>query len=219
MLELLLMNIDIGLVLANFCSQYKILGYKKGDIVIRGDDEPTGVYFIREGVVKMGHVDLEGGELIVNLFKPGSFFPMTWAIGNVDNNYYYQALTSIKVAKVPKEDFLKFLKSNPEVLYDLTRRLLIGLDGVIFNMRYLISGSSSSKVAAILSMLVKRFGTKQSEGILIDLPLSHQEIAHFTGLARETVTLAINKFILDGVLVQRKRKIFVTDMSAINEKI
>ena len=212
MLEFTLMNTDINTNLDTFCSQYKEINYKKGDIVIRGDDAPTGVYLIKSGIVKMSSIAEDGNELAVNIYKPGTFFPMTWAIGGVENSYYYQTLAASKLVRVPKDEFVVFLKKNPEILYDLTRRVLIGLDGLLFNVRHLLNGTSVSKVASILYMLARRFGIKDGDQVEIGLGLSHQEISRFAGVTRETTTIAINKLVNDGIITQKQRKLTVRNM-------
>ena len=215
MLEFSLMNGDIVDSLTSFCSGYKEFGYKKGDIVIRGDDEPTGVYLIKSGIVKMSSMSEEGDELSVNIFKPGTFFPMAWAISDIDNHYNYQTITSSRLIRVPKEEFIAFLRDNPEVLYDLTRRILIGLDGLVFDMQHLIGGKSESKVAVILYMLAKRFGITKGLQTEIDLPLTHGDLSRFIGLTRETTTIAINKLVKDGLIAQKQRRIVVKDMESL----
>jgi len=217
MLEFVVMNDDVQEVLNAFCSNYKELNYRKGDIVIRGDDEPTGVYLIKSGNVKMSSIDEDGDELSVNIYKPGTFFPMTWAIGKIENSYNYQTLSPSKLVRVPKEEFTKFLKDNPEVLYDLTRRIVIGLDGTLFNLRHLLGSSSVSKIAVILYMFARRFGVTNGSQIEIDLPLTHQDISHFIGLSRETTTIGINKLVKDGIIVQNQRKLIIKDIEALKK--
>jgi CRP/FNR family transcriptional regulator len=211
------MNGDISKTLETFSSKYKDLYYRKGDIVIRGDDEPTGVYMLKSGNVKMSFINEDGEELAVNLFKPGTFFPMSWAIGDVGNNYYYQTLTASNVVRVPKEEFVDFLRKNPEVLFDLTRRILVGLDGLLFNVRHLLGSNSISKIAVIIFTFAKRFGVKKGNQIEINLNITHQEIAHFAGVSRETATIAINKLEKEGVIAQKQRRLVIKNLDVLEK--
>jgi CRP/FNR family transcriptional regulator len=209
------MNSNVDLALDAFCAGYRVLSYKKGDIVIRGDDDPTGVYFIKGGSVKMSSINEEGEELSVNIYKPGTFFPMAWAIGGIPNTYNYQTLSEAKLVRVPKEEFLGFLQKNPAVLYDLTRRILIGLDGLIFNMRNLLGAKSEGKIAVILYTLARRFGVPKGTQLEIGVALTHQDIARFAGLTRETTTIAINNLIKRDIVAQNKRRLIIKDLEAL----
>lgn len=205
--------------LATFFGNFKEQSFEKGEIIIRGDDEPLGVYFVKSGYIKMSSPFENGSELAVNVFKPGSFFPMIWAIGEVPNSYYYQAMTLTKVWRAPKAKLLEFLRRNPEILLDLTRRVLVGLDGILFNLKCVLTGSSVNRVAACLFVLAKRFGRVEARGkITISLPVTHQDIANFSGLTRETVTLAIDKLKKKGVITSVRRKLSVVNFRAL-EKI
>lgn len=214
-LKFALMNTNVLQTLNTFSKNFREVNYKRGDVVIRGDDEPTGVYLLKNGTVKMSSISEDGEELAVNIFKPGTFFPMGWALGEIDNAYYYQTLSSAKMVRVPKAEFVQFLKDNPEVLYDLTRRIVIGLDGLIFNIRHLLTGSASSKIAVTLYTLARRFGIKKHGHIEIGLTLTHQEISNFVGLTRETTTISINRLIKEGLILQKQRKLIVKDMEAL----
>ena len=209
------MNDEIKQLLDTFSSNYKVRNYKKEDVVIREDDEPVGVFLVKEGVIKMSSINEDGEELGVNIYKPGSFFPMTWAISEISNDYNYQAMTSASLVVIPKDKFVEFLKENPIVLYDLTSRILVGLDGLLFNVRHLLVGDSTSKIAVVLYMLGKRFGVKKEKHIEIDLTLTHQDIAHFAGITRETTTIAIDKLVKDGIILQGQRKIIIKDIEAL----
>jgi len=184
--------------------------YKKGEVIIPAYDEPGGIYLIKSGCVKMSTIFEDGSELAVNLFKPNSFFPLTWAIGDAPNTYFFQAIQPTVILKAPKEKFIKFVKENPDVLYSLTKRVLIGLDGLLFTIKYVLSGNSINKVATVLWMLSNRFGQKNDRGeILINLQITHQDIASHAGITRETTSLAIEKMKKNGILDRQNRKLVI----------
>lgn len=205
--------------LNNFFAHYKQLGYKKGEMIIREDEQPSGVYFLISGFVKMGFIFANGVELTLNIFKPGSFFPMMWAIGEVKNSYFCQAMSEIKVYRAPKADVIKFVQENPDVLYDLTRRILIGLDGIITNIQYLLFGNSYNRIAATMLLLAKRFGEKTPHGqILLGLNLIHQDIAQISGVTRETASIAIKQLQERGVIGRLKKRFIVVDMEKLTKE-
>lgn len=72
-----------------FFTQFKYQKYKKGEILIRADDDPTGIFYLKKGTVKEYAISKKGDEVVVNIFKPASFFPMSWAINNTYNRYYF----------------------------------------------------------------------------------------------------------------------------------
>lgn len=56
------------------------------------------------------------------------------------------------------------------------------------------------RVIALFADLAERFGHVTAEGVLVDLPLTHDVIGGLVGSRRPTVTLALRKLASDGVL-------------------
>ncbi|MBI2086532.1 Crp/Fnr family transcriptional regulator [Candidatus Daviesbacteria bacterium] len=206
--------------LNDFFAKFKQIVYKKGEIIIREDEEPAGVYFLKVGFVKMGAIFVNGGELTLNIFKPGSFFPMMWAIGETKNSYFCQAMSEVKVYRAPKADVIKFVKENSDVLYDLTRRILVGMDGMITNVQFLLFGSSYNRIAAAILLLAKRFGEKTTNGpVVISLNLIHQDIAQLSGVTRETASIALKQLEKRGVISHLKKRFVVNNINKLTEEI
>ena len=53
--------------LRRFFTRYKAIVYKKGEIILRPEDEPQGVYYIKEGFVKLSTILEDGKELTFTL--------------------------------------------------------------------------------------------------------------------------------------------------------
>src|SRR4030042_4570342 len=180
------MNNKIGSILDKYFSKYKLITIGKNSTIIFSSDDPTGVYYLRKGYIKMNTITKDGNELTLNIYKPGTFFPMFWAIGDVPNQYSFQTMTQVSLNKATKREFIEFLRSNPTVLFDLIQRILRGTDGLITNIRHFLVGSSNHRVASTILMAAKRFGKKTNKGkIIISLSLTHQDIADLAGMAKE----------------------------------
>ncbi len=202
-----------------FFSKYKSLTYKKGDTILRADDQPQGVYYIKTGFVKLDSILVIGRELTLNIFKPGTFFPMMWAIGNIPNSYFFIAQTDVSVNRAPKNEVLIFLKKNPEVLFELTKRILIGLSGVLANIEYMLSGDCYHRVVGATFLCAKRFGQKGKDAKLtINLPLTHQDIANIAGISRETTSISLKKLEKKRIISYKNRLIIVNSIKKLSQE-
>jgi CRP-like cAMP-binding protein len=189
-----------------FFKQFKHHQFKKGEIIIRVDDDPGGVFYLTEGKVKQYAISAKGEELVLNIFKPVSFFPMSWAINDTFNAYYYEALEDLEIWKAPRQDVVDFLKSNPSVLFDLLSRVYKGTDGILMKMVHLMSGEAYSRVVTELLIEAKRFGKKS--GSAVELTISEKDIASQAGMARETVSREM-KILKDKGLVTFNKNILI----------
>jgi CRP-like cAMP-binding protein len=212
------MDGDLKNKLDNFFANAKKFNYKKGEVIIRADDEPAGVYYISEGYVRSYSLTEDGRELTLNIFKPGSYFPMTWAIADIQNSFFYEAMTTLEVSRLPKTEIVDLVKNDNKLLYDLTRRLLIGLNGLVVRMEYLFMGSAYNKVASSILLLARRFGEESKDGLIIRLHFTHQDIASLAGITRETATLEIQNLEKNGLITRENRLIIVKDIERLREE-
>ena len=200
-------------LIENFFSKFKTINYKKGEIIIRSEEEPAGIFFLKKGFVKMNIIFANGSEFTLNIFKPGSFFPMIWAIGGVENYYFFQTMSEVTVQRATKLELLDLLKNNPDVMFDITKRILIGMNGLLTNFQYLIFGNSINRVAAAIYICSKRFGETNKNGeIVIKIKLTHQDIANLAGMVRETASISIKKLERKGIIDHLNRLILVKDL-------
>ena len=163
-----------------FFTKFKHQTYKKGEIIIRADEDPSGIFYLKNGSVKAYVISKKGDELIVNIFRPIAFFPMPWAINNTHNKFYFEAVTDIEIWKAPREEVVAFVKKEPDVLYDLLSRVFRGLDGVLTRMIYLMAGNAYARLLTEIIIQGRRFG--------VELKISEKDLAAQTGMTRETVS-------------------------------
>jgi CRP/FNR family transcriptional regulator len=210
---------DIESQIKKFFSGYLSMSYKKGEIVIRQEDEPQGVYYVKSGYVRMYQIYENGKELTINIFDPGSYFPMSWAIANIRNTYYFQAFTLVTINRAPKNDVVNLLKSNPEILYELTVRLISGFFGLISNLERLLSLNAYENILSMLVILANRFGKSVGVGkVKITLSLSHEDIAQLVGLTRETTSIELKKLMESNLIYYKRRYVIINNLKLLESK-
>ena len=213
------MNQDVKKKLDNFFEKYHRSTYGAKEILISADQEPPGVFYLKEGVVRMYAVSSQGEEVVINIYRPTSFFPMSWVLNDSVSHYYFEALTEVKVIKAPKDEFLNFLESEGDVLMDLLKRIYKGLDGYFSRMEYLMSGSAQARLITEIIISAKRFGVKNEKGILVNMKFTEKDLAAQTGVARETVSREIHKLKEKGLIYFVGGSLIVKDLSKLEEEL
>lgn len=195
-----------------FFSQFKKLYYKKGETIMRAYDEPRGVFYLKKGYAKLYSLSKNAQELTFIIYRPEDFFPMIWPINNTPVTYYTEALTSVELYQAPRDEFIKFIKNNNDVLFEITKRVLTRFSGVLTRMEYAMFGNARNKVAAIILICVDRFGVKEGKNIFIQVPLTHQDIAELLGLARETISVEMKKLQTEGLIDYEGKHLIVKNL-------
>jgi CRP/FNR family cyclic AMP-dependent transcriptional regulator len=204
------MDATIAKKITGFFSAYPARHYPKGQILIHAHDNPTHVFQLLEGRVKQYDISHRGDEVLLNIFKPPAFFPMSYAINKTPNVYFYEAETDIDAHLAPTDDVVGFLKANADVLYDLLGRVYRGTDGLIGRLAHLMAGSARSRLLYELLIECRRFGSPSEQGIAI--ALTESDLGAHAGLARETVSRELRKLKDEGLIAITKNHITVSDI-------
>lgn len=199
-----------------FTKQRKIL-YKKRDIILRAEDNPSGVLYLKKGYVRVFVDSKDGEELTYTIFKSGEIFPITWSFDEIENIHSFEALTDIELYRCSRNTFIAFLKTNPDVLFHITQVIVARYHGYLLRMEHLVFGNAKKQIASILSVLAERYGEETKGEIVIPIPLTHKDIASMVGLARETASIEIEKLEKKGILVFRKHILIVKDIVRLKE--
>lgn len=205
--------------LITFFSLYPTFSYDKGVTLFGADEEPSGISYIVKGYVREYTISPSGIELTLHLFKPGSFFPLIWAMYSVQNAYIFETMTPVTIHRAPRDEVLEFIKKEPEILFSLCRGLLAGLDGLQSRIQYLVFGTAATRVISALLFLTKHFGEIVEKSFLLTNKFSHREIAAFAGVSRETVSRELENLRAKGIINYNARTLKIKDIVFLQKEL
>ncbi|MBN1263480.1 MAG: Crp/Fnr family transcriptional regulator [Candidatus Pacebacteria bacterium] len=209
---------DFNQKLTGFFKKFPQQNFSRGEVLLRAEDEPPGVFFLRKGYVRFYSINEDGKELTLNIFKPGSCFPLNWAVADQPNYYFFEAMTEAEIIRAPKGSFLKFLKNEPGILYEYFRRILVGLSDFLIRSQFLLLADARKKVTATILLLARRFNQSEKDtSVKISLRLTHQEIANLAGLTRETTSLQLEALKKEGLIFYRHQQLKIPDLDRLKE--
>ncbi len=176
----------------DYFDQFPVRSYPKGQILVFADENPQHIFHLIKGKVRKYDVSYRGDEVIVNIFKPPAFFPMSWAINGTKNKYFYKTEEPTDLHVVPVSAALSFIKENPDVQFDLLQRVYKGMDGLLGRVVHLMSGTAKSRLLYELIIECRRFGNNKPDGSCV-LTTTELDFAARSGLSRETVSREMQK--------------------------
>src|SRR3989338_939698 len=167
-----------------FYKQFTIREYKKGETLIRADDDPQGIFCLKKGYVRQYTISKAGLELTIHILKPISYFPMVWAVNGTPNVYYFEALTPVEVGRAPRDRVVNFIKDKPTIIFELLSELIEDYAESLTRIEHLVFSDAYRRVISVLLYIAKHFGEKEGKGILIHHRFTQQDIATLVGVAR-----------------------------------
>jgi CRP/FNR family transcriptional regulator, cyclic AMP receptor protein len=188
-----MMNQSKTQVFEDFFSQFQLRRYKTGEILIRADDDPQGIFCLTKGYVRQYTISKTGLELTLHILQPISYFPMVWAINGTPNVYYFEALTPVEIGRAPREQVVNFIKNKPDLIFALMSELLKRYDESLTRIEHLVFSDAYRRVISVLLYIAKYFGEKSGDEVVVKHRFTHQDVATLVGVARETTSLELSK--------------------------
>ena len=181
----------------------------KGELLFTEGSEVTGIYFIYKGTFKVHKKWTDDKELIVRLAKSGAILGHR-GLGN--DTIYPASATALEPGEVCFIDmgfFQSTLKVNPQFLYELMMFFAGELKESEKKMRNLAHMPVIGRIAQALLSIQSNFGTTP-EGYL-DINLSRQDLASYTGTTYESVFRLMNELVQEGSITLSGKNICIID--------
>lgn len=210
------MNEDIKNKVRKFFNSYPSQQATKGRVIVEAGDNPTGVIFLTKGHVHQYDIASNGEQIVVNVFKPPAFFPMSWAINKTPNQYFFEATSDVEYHLAPAEDAVQFLHDNQDVTLDLLARVYSGTDGLLRRMAHLMGGSARTRLLFELRVQAMRFGKPTSDGSIL-ISMNEHDLATRAGLTRETVSRELSS--LKNIITVSRDGFLVKELSLLEAEL
>jgi CRP/FNR family transcriptional regulator len=213
------MDTDLLKKLNPFFAQYKLLNYKKGQVILRPEDKIEYIYFIEKGYVKFYYLSQDGKELTFLIYKPGYIFPLLFTfLGDATTRYYFEAYTPLTLRRAPRETFTELISTNTFLMFSLSQEVVFRWQELLNRMELLKLGTACQNVSYVIALCAEQFGLRNGQSITIDLPLAHKDIASMVGLTRETVSLEMKKLEQMGLIEYKRGNITIKDIDIFRRK-
>jgi CRP-like cAMP-binding protein len=183
--------------------------YNKGEMIFEEDAEVKGIYFVYEGTVKVHKHWGEDKELILRFAREGNIIGHRGLGKDLVYPVSGTAIEPATVCFVDLDFFKASLKTNYEFLYELMQFFANELKESERNMRNLAHMKVKGRIAQALLSIEEKFGC--TPGGFINLSISRQDLAAFTGTTYETVFRVLNEFVQEKLIVIEEKEIKLID--------
>ncbi len=172
--------------------------FADGEHIIIPGASPSDVFLIESGAVIQYDISRNGDMVVLNTFKPGAFFPMSYTLTGMDNPYFFAASgPEVRLKELPSSVVVSALHEHPAVAYDLLVRVYRGSNGMLGRLAEALGGTASTILANELRLQRDRFGRDEGDGFY-RVALTTSQLASHTGLARETISRELPHLIASG---------------------
>lgn len=179
---------------------------QKGQVLLYAGDQPHDIYIIKEGIVKLHNIDEQGNEKVLHLLQKPMVIPLAFfSRPEITPRWYYTAHTACELYSVPRVELDSLIEADSKSMWFLVNNFSEEVHEILTRLDSLGKSDSSSKLTIALRYLVVRHAVKLRGGWWrVPFPVNHQLLADMTGVARETISLAM-KTLSDNKIVRNPR--------------
>jgi CRP/FNR family transcriptional regulator len=172
--------------------------FKKNQVILYEEDTPNYLYFVYSGKVKAIQLSADGHERILAIRKKGDFFGEMAILDGMTAPATVVAIEDATVGFISKRDFETHLLQNSKALREIIAMLCVRLREAWSMIKVLSFEDAEQRIRVVLKNIGDQFGVKDQRGIILNLKLTHKDIAEHANTARETVTRSLSRFVQSG---------------------
>ncbi|MBI3668679.1 MAG: Crp/Fnr family transcriptional regulator [Acidobacteria bacterium] len=173
----------------------------KGTVLFTEGEAPRGLVVLCSGRVKLTAASSGGRSLIVRVAEPGEVLGLSAVMTDSAYEVSAKTLELSQISFLPRDDFLRFLRSHAEVSLRVARHLGQELRRAYHQVtRIALAPTARAKLAGLLLDWAGCDAHPAAKAGRLQLHLTHEEIGELIGSSRETIARLLNDFRRKGLI-------------------
>jgi CRP-like cAMP-binding protein len=201
--------------LDDILSHAKPLRLRKGEAAFRQGEIAGRFFCLLHGRLRVTRINAQGQQMIARFIAPGEMFGVAMAIGI--ENYPATATAAVESLALawPNAVWMELSARYPSVTAKVMRTLGARLQQTQDRVLDLSTQHVEQRIASAVLQLARQAGRATGQGLLIDFPLSRQDLAEMTGATLHTVSRTLSAWEERGVVELARQKVMVRDVEAL----
>ncbi len=189
--------------------------YQRDDYIFFEGDLPGWLHIVMEGRVKLLKHSGTGKDIILQIYSPGDMFGEVALFDHKPYGASAQAMEPSILLKMPRKDFFLFFGRHPFVATEMIVELGRQIREAQATIKSLAVDRVEQRIAHILLKLADKLGISEKGGVMINLPLTRQDMADMAGTTVETAIRVMSRFTKSKIIKPADGKIFLLHPQAL----
>ena len=206
-------DLDAG-ALAAIDARSTVSSRDGGELVHRRGQPTERVFIPVHGAVKLVRATPKGEEVLVDIVGRGEVLGGLPALGDEMYSETARAITPVCLLSLDSAGFEWVLRTYPQVA-----RTALKLVGGRLNRAHSAlersAATAEQRVASALLALAERLGVERDDALLIDVPLSREDLASLAGCAPETASRVLARLRREGLVDSGRRWVAIRDLDGL----
>lgn len=172
-------------------------------------DPATALYVLAVGQVRLLQVTPEGDQVILRFAAQGEMFG---GIAFLCDKVYpasAQAVSDCTAVSWNGETMASLMERHPRLALNTMRHMAGRIQTLQDRLREVATERVERRIANTLLRLAQQTGKKTPEGVLIDLPMSRQDLAEMSGTTLFTVSRTLSRWEQEGIVQAGRERVLI----------
>ncbi len=183
--------------------------YAAEAFIFHQGDPAEHLYLLTSGEVKLSQYTPDGQQVILRYAVPGEAFAVIAVLSDASYPVTAQSVQASQVIFWDKESINRLMQRYPTVAINAIAIMAKRVREFQDRMRELATERVERRIARALLRLARQTGKKTPEGVLIDIPLSRQDLAEMTGTTLFTVSRTLRQWEEQGLVKSGREQVLI----------
>lgn len=179
------------------------------------DDTGGQVFWVRSGIVKISRVTDSGRELTLQFHTKDDIIGEGTLFTPGPRETVAEAYEDVTLYALSRDAVLALLRRNAGLGVAMGQLIASRRLRMERRVEDLLFKTAHARLASLFLDLVDDFGVRDSRGVIVNLKLTHREMAALIGATRETVSFAILDLRRDGLIQTESKRVIIVDEDAL----
>lgn len=204
--------------IASIAARSKLKDYGKGDYLCHEGETASSLFLIHTGKVKLVQHTILGRDVLLDIATAGELIMLEPLFNGSEYPVSAVATEPVNVIQVEKRAFRLLLDKYPELTKKCLQELAQRLTNLTTQISELTIGKVDYRIANMILKLGDKLGQPDLKGrVRLDVALSRQDIADFTGTTIETAIRTMSRLVKAKVVESTKDSITILDVDKLED--
>jgi CRP-like cAMP-binding protein len=181
----------------------------KGFVLFSAGDVARMVYLVKSGTVRIARRTADGKEVTIAILGPGSVFGEEVVFSQVERSTIAICMTQTLLCMARADHVYGLMTRFPQLAINIAKYLHEQLDDALAIAEDVAYLKVPDRLMRLFDRLSLEYGKPVADGVVLDVRLTHADIASLIGSTRETVSAQLAQLIRDGSVRLEGRMIVI----------
>jgi CRP/FNR family transcriptional regulator, cyclic AMP receptor protein len=185
-----------------------ICTFERRERIYSQREDSKNLYILLGGVAKLSGLNRADQPVLMALVSPGEMFGISAVLPVPVHRFYCDAFTDCMVAKIEPRQFVEILLGASLNEFQTVMGMLVsGIEDLLTRHSMMLRLAVKDRLLAAFAELGSKFGSTHEKGTLLNLPLTHKDLADLVGATRPIVTLQLKDLERNGAIFREHRRL------------